>query len=71
MKVDAIVTMANLIHCRYYRQIDHLSLINDILTICRFALMMEDIQGFILFNNNTNQFYFRQYEHKQFTNESN
>ena len=62
MKADAIVTMANLMYCRYYRQINTIQLIDDILTICRMALMMEDVPGLILFDWNTNNFTYKNYE---------
>ena len=62
MKADAIVTMANLMYCRYYREINNIQLIDDILTICRMALMMEDISGLILFDWTTNNFKYKNYE---------
>lgn len=62
MKADAIVTMANLMYCRYYREINNIQLIDDILTICRMALMMEDVPGLILFDWTTNNFKYKNYE---------
>jgi hypothetical protein len=56
---DSIVTMANLIYCYYYNIREHDLLVDEILSIGRFTLMMENIQGFILFNQTTNNFYFR------------
>lgn len=72
-QIDAIVTMANLMYCKNYREaidgtrqhnrsINLDKLIDDILYICRFTLMVHNIQGFILFNPTNNNFYFRNYE---------
>lgn len=71
MKESAIETMANLMWCRYYREMNHDKLKDDILSVCRFALMIENIQGLILFNQTNNNFYFRTYEPTESTNESN
>lgn len=62
MDTENIVNMANLMYCHYYRIIDNNKLVDDILSICRFTLMMGNIPGFILFNQNNNNFYYRGYE---------
>lgn len=62
MKAEAIVTMANLIYCRYYRHIENNQLINDILTMSRIALTIEDIKGLVLFDSKTNNFIYKNHE---------
>jgi hypothetical protein len=60
--IDPVVTMANLIYCTYYTFIQRDKLIDDILAISKFTLMMEDISGIIIYNPETNNFYFKSNE---------
>lgn len=48
--IEGILSMAQLVLCKYYRTIDHQELVNEILTMCRISLKMNNLPGEIFFD---------------------
>jgi hypothetical protein len=54
--IEGILSMAQLVLCKYYRTKDHQELVNEILIMCRISLQMNNLTGEIIFDEKQENF---------------
>ena len=54
--IEGILSMAQLVLCKYYRTKDQQELVNEILIMCRISLQMNNLTGEIIFDEKQENF---------------
>ena len=54
--IEGILSMAQLVLCKYYRTKDQQELVNEILIMCRISLQMNNLPGEIIFDEKQENF---------------